>query len=97
MFSDQTLLILRLSKALTTRLDYLHKVEHMRERVLRLEQAIAEAVKLASPTLQPTFRHAQVRQNQRSLLFADKPGDFRPTFVLRSSAQNREGVDRWSG
>jgi hypothetical protein len=33
----------------STRLDYLHEVEHMRERVLRLEQAIAEAVKLASP------------------------------------------------
>src|SRR5271169_2861017 len=29
----------------STRLDYLHEVEHMRERVLRLEQAIAEAVK----------------------------------------------------
>ena len=36
----------------STRLDYLHEVEHMRERVLRLEQAIAEAVKLASPALQ---------------------------------------------
>jgi hypothetical protein len=28
----------------STRLDYLHEVEHMRERVLRLEQAIVEAV-----------------------------------------------------
>ena len=36
----------------STRLDYLHEVEHMRERVLRLEQAIVEAVKLASPALQ---------------------------------------------
>ena len=33
----------------STRLDYLHEVEHMRERVLRLEQAIVETVKLASP------------------------------------------------
>src|SRR5438552_15577238 len=32
-----------------TRLDYLHEVEHMRERVERLERAITEAVKLASP------------------------------------------------
>jgi hypothetical protein len=32
-----------------TRLDYLHEVEHMRERVERLEQAITEAVQLASP------------------------------------------------
>jgi hypothetical protein len=35
-----------------TRIDYLHEVEHMRERVARLEQVIAEAVKLASPALQ---------------------------------------------
>jgi transposase len=36
----------------STRLDYLHEVEHMAERVVRLEQAITEAVKLASPELQ---------------------------------------------
>jgi transposase len=36
----------------STRLDYLHEVEHMAERVKRLEQAITEAVKLASPELQ---------------------------------------------
>jgi len=36
----------------STRLDYLHEVEHMAERVKRLEQAITEAVKLASPALQ---------------------------------------------
>jgi len=35
-----------------TRQDYLHEVEHMRERVARLEQVILEAVKLASPALQ---------------------------------------------
>jgi transposase len=34
-----------------TRLDYLHEVEPMRERIARLEQAIAEPVKLASPAL----------------------------------------------
>jgi transposase len=34
------------------RQDYLHEVEHMRERVARLEQAIKEAAKLASPALQ---------------------------------------------
>lgn len=32
-----------------TRIDYLNEVEYMRERVARLEQTIAEAVKLASP------------------------------------------------
>jgi transposase len=36
----------------STLLDYLHEVEHMAERVKRLEQAIAEAVKLASPEVQ---------------------------------------------
>ncbi len=36
----------------STRQDYLHEVEHMRARVTRLEQAIMEAVKLASPALQ---------------------------------------------
>jgi transposase len=36
----------------STRLDYLHEVEHMAERVKRLEQAITEAVRLASPPLQ---------------------------------------------
>ena len=32
-----------------TRQDYLHEVEHMRARERRLDQAIVEAVKLASP------------------------------------------------
>jgi hypothetical protein len=32
----------------STRQDYLHEVEHMRERVARLEQAIMEAVKLST-------------------------------------------------
>jgi transposase len=43
----------------STRLDYLHEVEHMRKRVLRLEQAIVEAVKLASPTLQAVIQDLQ--------------------------------------
>jgi len=42
-----------------TRLDYLHEVEHMRERVERLEQAITEAVKLASPALQQVINDLQ--------------------------------------
>ena len=42
-----------------TRLDYLHEVEHMRERVVRLEQAIVEAVKLASPILQEVIQDLQ--------------------------------------
>jgi transposase len=42
-----------------TRLDYLHEVEHMRERVVRLEQAIAEAVTLASPALQEVIKDLQ--------------------------------------
>jgi hypothetical protein len=43
----------------STRLDYLHEVEHMRERVLRLEKAIVEAVKLASPALQEVITDLQ--------------------------------------
>jgi transposase len=43
----------------STRLDYLHEVEHMRERVARLEQAITEAVKLASPELQQVVNDLQ--------------------------------------
>jgi len=42
-----------------TRIDYLHEVEHMRERVARLEQVIAEAVKLASPALQQVINDLQ--------------------------------------
>jgi hypothetical protein len=42
-----------------TRLDYLHEVEHMRERVARMEQTIAEAVKLASPALQEVINDLQ--------------------------------------
>jgi transposase len=43
----------------STRLDYLHEVEHMAERVVRLEKAITEAVKLASPELQEVVRDLQ--------------------------------------
>jgi DNA polymerase III delta prime subunit len=42
-----------------TRLDYLHEVEHMRERVARLEEAITEAVKLASPALRQVINDLQ--------------------------------------
>ena len=42
-----------------TRLDYLHEVEHMGERVARLEQAIAEAAKLAPPGLQEVIKGLQ--------------------------------------
>ena len=40
----------------STRLDYLHEVEHMAECVKRLEQAIGEAVKLSSPEMQEVIR-----------------------------------------
>ena len=42
-----------------TRLDCLHEVEPMGERVARLEQAIAEAVKLASPQIQEVVKGLQ--------------------------------------
>ena len=43
----------------STWLDYLTEVEHMGERVVRLEKAIEEAVKLASPELQEVVKDLQ--------------------------------------
>src|ERR1700685_3970429 len=43
----------------STLLDYLHEVEHMAERVKRLEQAIAEAVQVASPQMQEVVKDLQ--------------------------------------
>ena len=43
----------------STRQDYLHEVEHMAERVKRLEQAIVEAIKVASPELQEVIHGLQ--------------------------------------
>jgi transposase len=43
----------------STRLDYLHEVEHMVERVVRLEQAIAEAAHMASPEVQEVINGLQ--------------------------------------
>jgi transposase len=42
-----------------TRLDYLHEVEHMAERVKRLEQAISDAIKTASPQMQEVIKGLQ--------------------------------------
>jgi transposase len=42
-----------------TMLDYLHEVDHMSERVRRLEQAITEAVKLAAPAVQEVVKGLQ--------------------------------------
>jgi transposase len=42
-----------------TLLDYLHEVQHMGERVKRLEQAITEAVTLASPQVQEVIKGLQ--------------------------------------
>jgi transposase len=42
-----------------TKLDYLDEVEHMGERVVRLEKAIAEAIQLASPQIQEVVKGLQ--------------------------------------
>ena len=42
-----------------TLLDYLHEVDHMGERVRRLEQAITEAVELASPAVRDVVKGLQ--------------------------------------
>src|SRR5260370_35433670 len=58
----------------STRLDYLHEVEHMRERVLRLEQAIVEAVKLASPALQEVITDLQALRGIAHISAVAVPG-----------------------
>src|ERR1700682_952890 len=42
-----------------TMLDYLHEVEHMDDRIRRLEQAMEEAVKLAPPRMQKVIQGLQ--------------------------------------
>ena len=42
-----------------TLLDYVHAVEHMTDRIRRLEQAIGEAVKLAPPGMQEVIQALQ--------------------------------------
>src|SRR5882724_10950438 len=42
-----------------TLLDYLHEVEHVGDRIRRLDQAIAEAVKLAPPRMQEVMQSLQ--------------------------------------
>ena len=54
-----------------TRQDYLHEVEHMRGRVERLEQAIMEAVKLASHA---NFAVGALAQNSRPTNSGGAPG-----------------------
>src|SRR5438270_9791870 len=49
-----------------TRQDYLQEVEHMRERVARLEQVIMDAVKLASPAFRGRFSFAQLAAPTRT-------------------------------
>ena len=43
----------------STLLDYVHEIEHMAERVKRLEQAMADAVQVASPQMQEVVRGLQ--------------------------------------
>ena len=43
----------------STRLDYLHEVDHMAGRIERLEQAITDAIKTASPAMQEAIRGLQ--------------------------------------
>jgi transposase len=58
----------------STRQDYLHEVEHMRERVARLEQAIMEAVKLASPALQQVINDLQALRGIADISAVTIPG-----------------------
>jgi transposase len=75
----------------STRLDYLHEVEHMRERVLRLEQAIAEAVKLASPALQEVITDLQALRGIAHISAVTIAKFFR-----QGGAQGRFPASRWA-
>ncbi len=69
----------------STRLDYLHEVEHMGERVVRLEQAIAEAAKLAPPELQEVIKGLQALRgiaHISAVTIAAEPGEFSRFEVL---------------
>ena len=65
-----------------TRQDYLHEVEHMRERVARLEQAIMEAVKLASPALQQVINDLQALRGIADISDCDHCGRVGPGIPL---------------
>jgi len=59
-----------------TLLDYLHEVEHMADRIRRLEQAIEEAVKLAPQRMQEVIQALQALRGVAQLLvFVKKTGD----------------------
>lgn len=49
-----------------TLLDYLHEVEHMDDRIRRLDLAIAEAVKLAPPGMQEVIQALQSAAGNRT-------------------------------
>ena len=66
-----------------TRQDYLHEVEHMRERVARLEQAIMEAVKLASPGLQQVINDLQALRGIADISAVDHCCRIGPGIPLR--------------
>jgi len=51
----------------TTKLDYLTEVQHMGERVVRLDKAIEEAVKLASPEIQEVVKDLQALRGIASI------------------------------
>jgi len=50
-----------------TKLDYLTEVQHMGERVVRLDKAIEEAVKLASPEMQEVVKDLQALRGIASI------------------------------
>ena len=65
-----------------TRLDYLHEVEHMHERVASLEQAIAEAVKLASPAIATSHQRSTGIAGYRRYLGSNHRGRVGPGVPL---------------
>ncbi len=65
------------------RQDYLREVEHMREQVARLEQAIMEAVKLASPAFQQVINDLQALRGIAEYFGCDHCGRAGSSIPLR--------------
>ena len=71
-----------------TLLDYLHEVEHMTDRIRRLEQAIGEAIKLAPPRMQEVIQGLASTARNRADLGGDDRGRVRGDLAVRQGPDN---------
>jgi len=78
-----------------TLLDYLHEVEHVADRIRRLEQAIVEAVKLAPPQMQEVIQSLQALRGIAQISAVYPGGGVRRDLALRGSSAT-DGL-QWCG